>query len=100
MGFGPGAHSCRGAVRSWNDASISHFGRTEEALSDEDVRIETLMLALRTDRGIDAAFLHENCSTTDVEKLVAQGALVREGARYRIPEDHFFTADEIIRELV
>ena len=100
VGFGPGAHSCRGAVRSWNDASISHFGRTEEPLSDEDVRMETLMLALRTDRGIDAAFLHENCSTSDMERLVAQGALVRSGTRYRIPEDHFFTADEIIRELV
>ena len=100
VGFGPGAHSCRGGVRSWNDSSISHFGRTEEALSDEDIRIETLMLALRTDHGIDAAFLHENCSIPDIERLVDEGALVRTGARYRIPEDHFFTADEIIRELV
>ena len=99
-GFGPGAHSCRGALRSWNAAVIGHYDRTEEALSAEDVTMETLMLGLRTSKGVDAAFLHENCSTADVERLVAEGALLRTGNHYRIPEDHFFTADEIIRELV
>jgi hypothetical protein len=36
----------------------------------------------------------------DIGSLVKNGALVREGDRYRIPEDHFFVSDEIIRELI
>jgi coproporphyrinogen III oxidase-like Fe-S oxidoreductase len=62
--------------------------------------VETVMLALRTDKGIDADFLHGNCSMEDIGSLVKNGALVREGDRYRIPEDHFFVSDEIIRELI
>jgi coproporphyrinogen III oxidase-like Fe-S oxidoreductase len=58
------------------------------------------MLSLRTDKGVDAAFLHENCSKEDIGRLERNGALVREGDRYRIPEDHFFVSDEIIRELI
>ena len=58
------------------------------------------MLALRTDKGIDAAFLHGNCSKEAIGSLVQSGALVQVGDRYRIPEDHFFVSDEIIRELI
>ena len=58
------------------------------------------MLALRTDKGVDAAFLHGNCRKEDIGRLVKDGALVRMGDRYRIPEDHFFVSDEIIRELI
>ena len=58
------------------------------------------MLSLRTDKGVDAAFLHGNCSKEDIGRLLESGALVRTGDRYRIPEDHFFVSDEIIRELI
>ena len=58
------------------------------------------MLSLRTDKGIDADFLHGNCSKEDIGRLLEAGALVRTGDRYRIPEDHFFVSDEIIRELI
>ena len=58
------------------------------------------MLALRTDKGIDVAFLHGNCSKEAIGWLTESGALVRVGDRYRIPEDHFFVSDEIIRELI
>jgi hypothetical protein len=58
------------------------------------------MLSLRTDKGIDAGFLHENCSKEDIGRLVGNGALVRVGDRYRIPEDRLFVSDEIIRELI
>ena len=36
----------------------------------------------------------------DIGRLLEAGALVRMGDRYRIPEDHFFVSDEIIRELI
>ena len=58
------------------------------------------MLSLRTDRGIDARLLHENCREEDIGRLVGNGALVREDGRYRIPEEKFFVSDEIIRELI
>lgn len=100
VGFGPSAHSFSGKGRSWNDAVPVDYERTHEALSVEDEKMETLMLSLRTSRGIDAEFLFANCLRENIERLAAQGALVPTGRRYRIPEDHFFVSDEIIRELV
>ena len=100
VGIGPGAHSFHGSTRSWNSKQLQGWTSTTETLSAEDTLVETIMLALRTDKGIDAAFLHENCSRDDIGSLVGNGALVRVDDRYRIPEDHFFVSDEIIRELI
>lgn len=100
VGLGPSAHSFSGRNRSWNDAVLDGYQHTEESLSVEDEKVETLMLALRTARGIDQEFLFANCLPKDVERMVAEGALVKNGRRYRIPEDHFFVSDEIIRELI
>lgn len=100
VGIGPGAHSFQRKTRSWNSKALSGWTSTTETLSDEDARVEAVMLALRTDKGIDAAFLHGNCSKEAIGSLVQNGALARVGDRYRIPEDHFFVSDEIIRELI
>ena len=51
-------------------------------------------------RGIDAEFLFANCRNEAIDSLIAHGALVKTGRRYRVPEDHFFVADEIVRELI
>ena len=100
VGLGPAAHSFRGNTRCWNSKVLRNWTSAQETLSAEDALVETIMLALRTDKGVDAAFLHGNCSKEDIGRLVRSGALVREGDRYRIPEDHFFVSDEIIRELI
>ncbi|MBQ9193846.1 MAG: radical SAM family heme chaperone HemW [Bacteroidales bacterium] len=100
VGIGPGAHSFNGSSRTWNSKDLRGWTSASETLSAEDALVETLMLALRTDKGIDAGFLHGNCSKEDIGNLVRNGALVRVGDRYRIPEDHFFVSDEIIRELI
>lgn len=100
VGLGPGAHSFSGKERSWNSDNLTGYVRTREALSAQDGILETIMLSLRTSEGIDRRFLHENCKKETVEKLLSEGALLRHGARYRIPEDRMFTSDEIIRELV
>jgi len=100
VGFGPSAHSFSGRGRSWNESVLDGYGHTQESLSIEDEKVETLMLALRTSRGIDAEFLLANCLPQNVERMVGEGALVKVGRRYRIPEDHFFVSDQIIRELV
>ena len=100
VGLGPAAHSFSGRGRSWNDATLEDYGHTEESLSVEDEKVETLMLALRTARGVDEEFLQANCIPGSIQQLVQEGALVKVGRRYRIPEDHFFVSDEIIRTLV
>ena len=100
VGLGPSAHSFSGRGRSWNSAELTGYTHSQESLSVEDEKVETLMLALRTSHGIDAEFLEANCLKADIERLCAEGALAREGSRYRIPEDHFFVSDEIIRELI
>ncbi len=99
VGLGPSAHSFSGRSRSWNSPELSGYTHTSESLSVEDEKVETLMLALRTARGIDGEFLLANCKGEDVRRLIKEGALVKVGRRYRIPEDHFFVSDEIIREL-
>ncbi len=100
MGLGPAAHSFSGRGRSWNSAELDGYTHTEESLSVEDEKVETLMLALRTSDGVDAEFLQANCFPGSIEQLMAEGALIKTGRRYRIPEDHFFVSDEIIRQLV
>ena len=100
VGLGPSAHSFSGRGRSWNDAALEGYTQTRESLSVEDEKVETLMLALRTAKGIDGEFLLANCKWQDVNRLLEQGALIKTGRRYRIPENHFFVSDEIIRELI
>lgn len=100
VGFGPSAHSFSGKGRSWNDSSLTGYGRTVETLSEEDSAVETVMLALRRDSGIEAPVLERLCRKDAVSRLVSSGALVLSEGRYRIPEDHFFVSDEIIRELI
>ena len=100
VGLGPAAHSFSGRSRSWNDACLDGYSHTEESLSVEDEKVETLMLALRTARGADAEFLQANSMPGSLEQMLREGALVKVGRRYRIPEDHFFVSDEIIRQLI
>ncbi len=100
VGLGPAAHSFSGKGRSWNESCLDDYSHTEESLSVEDEKVETLMLALRTSDGIDEEFLQANCLPGSIEQLMKEGALVKVGRRYRIPEDHFFVSDEIIRQLI
>ena len=110
IGLGPGAHSLSsGNIRSWNsqtlprrrqDGRLATYSREEEVLSPEDIRIERIMLPLRTDEGIDADELYSLSDISTVRTLLEEGALEEYGTRIRIPEDHFFTSDEIIRELI
>ena len=100
VGLGPSAHSFSGRGRCWNSPELTGYTLTQESLSVEDEKVETLMLALRTSRGIDAEFLEANCVKDSIDRLCQAGALTKVGRRYRIPEDHFFVSDEIIRELI
>ena len=109
IGLGPGAHSLTGDIRSWNSQELPHrstdgspatYSRTSETLSPENIRVERIMLSLRTDKGLEATELYSLTDSTVVDALLSEGALERQGASIRIPESRLFTSDEIIRELI
>lgn len=77
------------------------YTREVEELSPEDVRIERIMLALRTAAGIGESDLRSLAGEGNVDSFLKDGLLERKGnGCLRIPESHFFVSDEIIRELV
>ena len=109
IGLGPGAHSLTGDIRSWNsqelphrspDGSLATYSRTSETLSPEDIRVERIMLSLRTDKGLEAAELYSLADRAVINSLLSEGALEKQGGSIRIPEFRLFTSDEIIRELI
>ena len=124
IGLGPGAHSLIGNVRSWNSQELPHralnceplsdaplklsrnqdnlttYSRSFETLSTEDIRVEKIMLSLRTDKGMEATELYSLAERYAVDSLLMEGALEKIGSRIRISESHLFVSDEIIRELI
>lgn len=109
IGLGPGAHSLTGDIRSWNSQELPHrstdgspatYSRTSETLSPEDIRVERIMLSLRTDKGLEAAELYSLTDRAVINSLLSEGALEKQGGSIRIPESRLFTSDEIVRELI
>lgn len=73
-GLGPGAHSLIGtSTRRWNSQTLKDWAPEEELLTPEEIREETLMLGLRTDKGV--------------------GSLV-------IPQKDWFISDGIIADII
>lgn len=115
LGLGPAAHSFDGARRrswndpdleawltAWNPASEGRCAGSFEILSDKDVFNETVMLSLRTARGLDLAELDQALlaeARPAFDAAIASGNLVPtpEG-RLRIPSDRFFISDFAITE--
>lgn len=79
---------------------LATYSRNFETLSPEDIRVERIMLSLRTDKGLEAAELYSLAGRTVINSLLSEGALEKQGGSIRIPEDHLFTSDEIVRELI
>ena len=109
IGLGPGAHSLTGDIRSWNSQELPHrstdgspatYSRTSETLSPEDIRVERIMLSLRTDKGLKATELYSLADRAVINSLLSEGSLEKQGGSIRIPESRLFTSDEIIRELI
>ena len=110
LGLGPGAHSAYALhpeeegtvnVRTWNSCDPVNWKEAgRETLTPEQRQEETLMLGLRTSRGLPENWMRAHCDTRALERLLAAGALEKgpEGT-IRIAEHHFFVSDEIIAEL-
>ena len=95
----PDSTSCQTSSRN-PSGKLATYSRNFETLSPEDIRVERIMLSLRTDKGLEAAELYSLAGRTVINSLLSEGALEKQGGSIRIPEDHLFTSDEIIRELI
>ncbi|MCQ2118456.1 MAG: coproporphyrinogen III oxidase family protein [Bacteroidales bacterium] len=110
VGLGPGAHSFsilgEGAqVRSWNSQVIPD-GKTawtseKEILSEEEAKVERLMLSMRTADGISFDSLSRLADPAALTTALEDGSLtVSDDGTVRIPESRFFVSDDIIRRII
>ena len=126
LGLGPAAHSYNGAIRSWNHPSVTKYCRHYlqenleiqsipdsgiivpsqvggyEELGARDIFNEAVMLGLRKVDGVDLSLLDPVLLREikgDIARHCRLGNLVMEGDKIRIPHEHLFVSDGIIRDL-
>jgi putative oxygen-independent coproporphyrinogen III oxidase len=107
VGLGPSAHSFDGRTRLWNVASTDEYAESIEAgglvtagsetLTDEQLRTESIMLALRTSDGLDRSLLGDVSDTID--NAVNRGLLIIDGDRLRPTLDGLAVADGLAADL-
>ena len=104
LGLGPAAHSSLGGQRFWNepalDAYLSRSGPEHVAARHidviEDVAIERIMLALRTDRGLA---LESVSGAAVVEQFCRDGLLAADGGRIRATDRGYLVLNELVLRL-
>ena len=113
VGLGPAAHSYMSeSARQWNLSDVNAYVKAAEAgdfaavrdgeqLEQEQMDIETVMLALRTSAGVNESLLRRIGNASAVCRVLEIGNLVRlQGGNVRIPENRFFISDNIISSIV
>lgn len=115
LGLGAGAHSYNGVSRQWNPNDIeSYINGTingndvsqKEVLSEVDKYNESIMLALRTSKGIDIERFKKAFGYQAIDKLINDsrryidsGILIHEKSCIRFKEHSLFISDEVISSL-
>lgn len=115
LGLGAAAHSFDGKVRRYNPADLQEYldrikeqavAYDEEHLTTEEQYDETVMLALRTARGLDTAIIHDRFGQDTYDYLMRQarqhidaGRLTALGGQLRLAPEAVMLADAIIRDL-
>jgi oxygen-independent coproporphyrinogen-3 oxidase len=108
-GIGPGAHSHVGGVRWWNvkhptayaarlDAGTSP-GAGRELLSDEDRRVERILLELRLKEGLPTSVLHPRGQAA-AARHAADGLVTISSGRVALTTRGRLLADAVVRDLV
>jgi oxygen-independent coproporphyrinogen-3 oxidase len=103
LGVGPAAHSSMGGARFANapsiDAYVARRGHEHLAarLHDEggDARLESLMLALRTDRGFD----RESCDAHALDELAGEGLAFVDAGRVRLTDRGYLVLNDVVLRL-
>lgn len=108
-GIGPGAHSHIGGVRFWNRKHPRSYAASlaagespalaREVLSDDDRRVERVLLELRLAEGMALEVLTPS-ELIRAEALIADGRAERFGDRLRLTRDTRLVADGVIRDLL
>jgi oxygen-independent coproporphyrinogen-3 oxidase len=107
LGVGPGAHSYDGRARRSFPWPVGDYlaGRdyAVEVLTPADRHNELIMTRLRTAEGIDGAELERLFGREALDRFargaarfVAQGLLLHDGDRWRIPPEKFLLSDVVI----
>ena len=117
IGLGPSAHSFTGGRRFANDASLPEYiaalnrGRRpiiEDPSGENERMMETVMLGLRTARGIDlnrfartfGRELHDFVEKTEFDLMLKAGHLLEEERFVRLSDESMPLADEITTRLM
>jgi putative oxygen-independent coproporphyrinogen III oxidase len=106
LGLGAGAHSYREGVRWWNVRPPQQFidevaaGRLpiggEEFLSDDERRLERLLLGLRTSEGVPEEWVGGAARADD---FVAQGLAARRAGRIALTDRGMLLANDLVLQL-
>ena len=114
LAFGPGAHGFIGGRRmvsprdfegylAWGAEGFPESGCVIETLTDEDRRMEAVMLGLRQDSGVDLSRLREaglELPESALRKWVDAGMLERSGDSLRLIDEGWLLLDEISADLL
>jgi putative oxygen-independent coproporphyrinogen III oxidase len=105
LGLGAGAHSFRDGVRWWNVRPPQQYMSMvaagnrpmggEERLSDEERRIERLLLGLRTADGVPSEWVNQ----LRAAEFVADGLATCRGARVALTDSGLLLANELVLAL-
>jgi oxygen-independent coproporphyrinogen-3 oxidase len=107
-GAGPGAHSHVGGVRWWNVKHPTAYvqrlaegspAQAREVLTDEDRRVERVLLELRLRTGLPRDVLRDQGSAA-ADRYVEEGLLVDEDGRLVLTARGRLLADAVVRDLV
>ncbi len=108
-GVGPGAHGRRGGLatvrhkkpENWLNAVArnGHGAQEETPLTPHERMTEALVMGLRLTEGVDAAPLAPILDQPRVDRLAAQGLLVRTGSRIALTEAGAPLLDAVLREI-
>ena len=108
-GFGPGAHSHVGGVRFWNVkhparySSLLAEGKSpaagREVLSDEDRRVERVLLELRLAEGLPIDVL-DAAGRAEARTAIADGLLESSDDRCVLTDRGRLLADAVVRRLL
>ncbi len=117
LGLGPSACSHLGMRRWCNSRSLAEWAgalreskeRLEEevTLTPETAFTEALIFGLRLAEGVDVDELADRFGADvgdrrrrNIDELVAEGSLARQGSRLRIPPDNFLVSNPILSQLL
>lgn len=104
LGLGPSAHSFRERARWWNVRSVRRYcealgqGRLpvegSEELTEEQLRLESIFLGLRTRRGVERSLLLEKAAPSRIlDELVQSGIIESQEDRIIPTRKGFLMAD-------